>query len=143
MKFDLDAVDTVPGSEAGAWLTITQIGSDKPLLDKDGKPVRIKTLGPDSKAHHRAMTAAMQKRQDMPDEATVEDRMESGLAAGIEVMVAVTLAWEGIYDKESGEPVPLTPENAKALYEGFPHIRGQVDAFAQARRNFTTASLKG
>ncbi len=52
----------------------------------------------------------------------------------IDVLVACTLGWEGLGDKEG--PLAFTPENARRLYIDYPVIREQVDNFVGNRGNF-------
>jgi hypothetical protein len=61
---------------------------------------------------------------------TAEEQDESGL----NLLVACTLAWEGVIVE--GVDLPCTPDNVKMVYRRFPWLQEQVTAFIGDRANF-------
>ena len=137
--FDLAAIDTKPLSEAGALLKIRALDG-KFLLNSKGGAVSLIVKGPDSAEYTRLLRSQVKKRMarsGLPtdDESTQDD------SEMIDLLVACTISWGGILSKEQ-EPIPFTPEVCRQLYEAFPVIRDQVDAFIANRVNFIPASSK-
>ena len=70
------------------------------------------------------------------------ETLDKGEERALDLLVAATVGWKGVVDG-NGEPVPLTPESARAFYKAFPIARDQADLFIGNRANFTLESSKG
>jgi hypothetical protein len=143
MEFALDELDTVARSEEGVACPIRRLDNGQPLLDRNGHAVSIRVLGPDSKRYRKLVRESVRKR--VADAATKtpgvpaitdEEASEHADAEGLEILVACTVGWSGIYHRD-GNPVVFSADAVRELYRGFPAIRDQVDAFMGSRANFT------
>lgn len=142
MDFDLAAVDTKTLSEQGVPLTIRRLDGS-PLLDREGQEVQITLYGPDS-AKYRALTREnVRKRLERRAQglAVTEDAIDEVEADSIEILAVCTASWRGV-NTPQGEAIECTVENARKLYQNYPVIRDQVDAFIGSRANFIQASSK-
>ncbi|CAB5220410.1 hypothetical protein UFOVP233_69 [uncultured Caudovirales phage] len=143
MDFALPGMDTKTLSEEGVEMVVRRIGSDEPLIGKDGTTVKIKLLGPDSTKYRALSRAQVRKRLSRMAAAGTpadsDDYAAEDEASTLSVLAACTVDWTGIMTTK-GEAIPCTPETALALYTGFPAIRDQVDYFMAQRGNFTKAS---
>lgn len=140
MDFDFASIDTKKLSESGVPLLILKLDG-KPLADKDGNPVRITLLGPDS-AKYRALTRENIRRRlekRALGAAATEFDVDEVERETMEILAVCTVAWEGV-NTPQGEAIPCSLENARKLYEAYPVIREQVDAFVGNRANFIPAS---
>lgn len=139
MDFNLPGMDTRTLSEAGVQMQVKSLQGDI-LKGKDGQPVTLTLLGPDSDKY-RAMTRAQVRKRfsRMSASDAAKDTFAEDEADALEILVACTVDWSGILTTK-GEPIPCTPETVRALYSGFPVIRDQADVFMASRANFTKAS---
>jgi hypothetical protein len=138
--FDLDMIDTKTRSEAGAPMPVKALDGS-PLINSKGEPVEIITKGPDSADYARLVRAQIKKRMARSGLPTEEQSQEDE-ADLIELLVTCTLGWRGVLEKGKKEPMLFTPDACRQLYQSFPVIRDQVDAFISSRANFTLASSK-
>ncbi len=97
--------------------------------------LRILAASPDSEHYRQAdrkiknrNLAFMQKSRGKPLS------MEALEAAGLDLIVAITLDWQGA--RWDGRELECDEANARMLYATFPFIREQVDAFVGDRANF-------
>lgn len=132
---DLSKYNVEKMAEQGAWLDLESPEDGTPLKTDDGKPVRIKLLGTDSKAwreknrqNQRDRIAQMARRKSRDIDYTVSDEQ------ACEMLSVCTIAWEGIV--EEGETVEFSQEAAKDIYMRYIWIREQVDMFIGDRANF-------
>lgn len=146
MDFDLDAIDTLPGSVAGAPMTV--IGIDgSPLLNSKKQPHRLLIMGPDSPRYQRLIYLQTRKRVQAAADARAagkdapEADLEADQADAIEVMAQCTKGWEGFLDRQ-GNPLEFSMDAARQLYTRFPMIREQADAFIVQRRHFLPVSSR-
>lgn len=138
MDFDIPGMDTKTLSEEGVDMAVKNL-SGKPMTTKDGKPITIKLLGPDSIAYRKANRDLVRKRVRAANAAEPEPSFEENEAESIALLASLTVGWHGITNGK-GEPVACTREAAAALYERFPAIRDQVDVFVAQRGNFVSAA---
>jgi hypothetical protein len=141
MQFDLASIDTKKLSESGAPLAIKKLDGS-PLLDRNGSPVTILLLGPDS-AKYRALTRENVRRR-LERRATgaapiTEAEIDEVERDTLEILAVCTVGWKGVYTPE-GDEIACSADNARALYENYPVVREQVDAFVGNRANFIPAS---
>lgn len=141
MIFDLNDIDTKKLSEAGVALQIKRLDGT-PLVNAAGESVTITLLGPDS-AKYRALTReSIKKRLDRrvqgASDVTMDD-LDQIERETIEILVVCTVGWTGVRTPE-GETIACTQDNARRLYENYPVVREQVDAFVGNRANFLQAS---
>lgn len=141
MNFDLNDIDTKKLSEAGVALQIKRLDGT-PLVNAAGESVTITLLGPDS-AKYRALTReSIKKRLDRrvtgASDVTMDD-LDQIERETIEILVVCTVGWTGVRTPE-GETIACTQDNARRLYENYPVVREQVDAFVGNRANFLQAS---
>lgn len=137
MEFALDALETKTLSEAGVEVTIRRLDNGQPLIDRNGHPVKIRVLGPDSERYRRLTRDQVRKR--LSAAAAGEKFDDTSDEDALEILVACTCGWSGIYSPD-GNPVSLNAESVRALYTQFPAIRDQVDRFITNRVNFIKAS---
>lgn len=140
MDFALPGLDTRTLSETGVDMPVKSLQGDA-MKDKDGNPVTLKLLGPDSD-RYRSMTRAQVRKRIQRASAGVAapaDSYAEDEADALDILVACTVGWSGV-NTTKGEPIPCTPETVRALYQGFPVIRDQADVFMASRVNFTKAS---
>lgn len=142
MDFDFAQIDTRKHSEQGMPLTIRKPDGTV-LHDKDGKPVSIMLLGPDSSKYRQVTRDSVRKRlaqRASGNAAQVSDAdIEEAERDAIELLVACTVSWLGVYTPQ-GEAIPCTPDNARALFVAYPVVREQAEAFIANRVHFTPAS---
>lgn len=143
MDFDLASVDTKTLSEQGVPLSIRRVDGSL-LLDRDGKEVQITLLGPDSSKYRSLTRENVRKRLERralgAKDLTVEE-IDEVEADSMEILAVCTTGWVGV-NTPQGEPIPCTVENALKLYQNYPVIREQVDAFVGNRANFIQALSK-
>lgn len=141
MNFDLNDIDTKKLSEAGVALQIKRLDGT-PLVNAAGESVTITLLGPDS-AKYRALTReSIKKRLDRRVQGAADvtmDDLDQIERETIEILVVCTVGWTGVRTPE-GETIACTQDNARRLYENYPVVREQVDAFVGNRANFLQAS---
>jgi len=136
--FDFDVMDTRTKSESGVEMTVRRIGTTEPLLSKDGKPVTLKVLGPDSETF-RSLSRE-QSRARIVKQATGQPADDDSIDRDtVDILAACTKGWSNVNAKD-GTPIPFSADAARDLYRQYPAIRDQVDAFMGARVNFTKAS---
>lgn len=136
MDFDFAEIDTVTLSERGVEMPVKRFGTNEPLLNRNGEPVCITLLGPDSNRFRAVFRDQLKRRigERQPD--FDPDRND---AAALELLVACTVSWRGVLDME-GQPIPCTPDTVRKLLSRYPVIRAQVDAFVNDRANFLLGS---
>lgn len=132
---DLSRYDIKAVAQWGAGMVV-HLPDGTPASGGGGRLVTITLAGMDSDTYGRAERAVRDRLlqraggavRGAPISAEPQD------AESIELLVACTLAWDGIGD--AGGPLPCTPDNARRLYRDFPFLREQVDRFIADRKNF-------
>jgi hypothetical protein len=133
---DLGLLDTASGSEEGRWIEPVNLVGQK-------IGIKIKVMGPDSKAYarlrddvqkeaYRQLAAASNGLEPEADKLTEAER--EAVFYG-----KLTLDWDSLDDTPvtfNGKVFPFTEANAITLYNKVPVIREQVKRFCEARRNF-------
>lgn len=109
--------------EEGEWIDILHPSGDLLYLGgQTKKHLRIRVVGSYSKtyrnAEKRERDAAMKRSGRMDSDE--QDRR------GKVILAACTLEWDGALD-DDGKEIPLTKENAQALYTAAEFIADQVD----------------
>ena len=141
MNFDFAEIDTKTLSDSGKDMIVKHIGLDKPLLAKNGEPVAITLLGPDSDVYREQSRIQVKKRINRSTD--LKSLSEIDLAEadrdGLDLVVACTIGWKNVFDTD-GKPVKFTKEAALELYTKYPVIREQADAFIVDRVRFIKAS---
>lgn len=138
--FDLDLIDTKTRSEAGVAMPVKALDGT-PLVNSKGEPVELIVKGPDSADYIRLVRAQIKKRMARSGVPTEEQTAEDE-ADLVELLVSVTLGWNGVLEKGKKDALAFSADACRKLYQGFPVIRDQVDAFISSRANFTLASSK-
>lgn len=141
MNFDLAEIDTKTLSDKGVDMVVTKLNSDEPLLAKNGKPVTIIVLGPDSDVYRDISRTQVKKRlRQQADNKKIGDiDLEDIESEALAMMVSCTVGWKNVLDLE-GKEIPFTAEGARSLYSNYPIVREQVDAFVVNRAHFIKAS---
>lgn len=142
MEFDFASIDTKKLSESGAPLSIKKLDGS-PLLDRNGQPVTILLLGPDS-SKYRALAREnvrrrLEKRAAGGPAPITGDEIDEVERETLEILAVCTVGWKGVYTPD-GDEIACTTDNARKLYENYPVVREQVDAFVGSRANFIQAS---
>lgn len=140
MDFALPQIETTTLANEGVWMPLVQPGTALPVLDKDGKQVRIKLAGIDSTAYKKASRAGVIDRLNKTAKVVITDgELDKANDDTLRVLAACTIAWEGINTPE-GQAIPCTEANAMKLYQAFPAVRDQVDRFIVERQHFLLSS---
>lgn len=137
--------DTKKISEAGAWVHLKVDGRrlaywiDENTGEEDeGRPARVKMLGPDSATlQKRARERFLKRRKafggdfetSKMSDAEFKELVEISSTFMIENLVDATLTWENI-PCEDGTLMVFSPENALWLYNSYPSIVRQLQAEA-------------
>ena len=146
MDFDFSDVDTKAMAQAGVWMPIRKLDGGV-LTAKNGGEVRIKLLGVDSSSYRTATRETVRKRLakravgGAQQTALSGDDLEEVERDTLDLLVACTVGWEHVMSPQ-GEAILCGPEAARSLFESYPVIREQVEAFIGNRANFTRASSK-
>lgn len=128
---DLSKLDVVAGANAGAWVDIISPRTNQPT------GIRIKVLGADAEKVKAAVEAAQRSRlEDLRAKVPDDEAKRRQEARDADLMVAATLAWEGI--ELEGAPLAFTPDNVRMVYARFPVVREQVAAAIGDRGLFLT-----
>jgi|694.fasta_scaffold32802_7 hypothetical protein len=140
MKFDLDAIDTKTLADEGVFMAVKKVGSDEPLMARNGQPVRLRILGPDSDRYREISRRQIQKRLRRYEGGKAQEiDLDEAERDTLDILVACTVGWENVFTPEGNE-IPYSEAAARALYTNYPVLREQVDAFATSRANFMKAS---
>ena len=141
MNFDLAAIDTKTLSEEGVDMGIKLMGSDEPLLARNGKPVTIKLLGPDSDTYRNISRAQLRKRLLRTNDAKNLNALDFDEieTEALDLLAACVVGWENVLDT-NGKDIPFSKDAARKLLENYPVVREQVDAFVATRAHFLKAS---
>lgn len=132
---DLDSFDTTSSADAGVKMNLSHPESGNDLRQDDGKPITITLAGQDSKRLKAADQTTADKRLARMSSGKRFTMTSEGMEGeALDRLVVATLAWDGI--KVGGEAMPFTPDNARKLYQRFPWIREQAEAFVNNRSNF-------
>jgi hypothetical protein len=135
----LGHIDTVGASEQGAWLDCRDPFTGAPLA-VDGRPLRLKLIGPDSEAYTRMLTETARQmgkaRSLKADQIVPREEADRILA---ECMAPMVLEWSGFLHEENGEPLPCTRANVERLFRTVPRLRVQADEFIGSIANFKPA----
>ncbi len=141
MQFDFAAIDTKSLADEGVLMTVREFHGDKPLVARNGEVVKIKLRGPDSDVYRDFTRRQVKKRfakSNDPKQLSEYDFEEMEQDA-LDVLAAVTVSWEHVFDTE-GAPIPFSTETARLLYASYPVLREQVESFVATRLNFLRAS---
>ena len=130
LKTDLSSLDTVAGSEEGAWMEVCHPVTGEPL---DGGTVRIKLAGPDSKVYRHALNSGINRRL-VKNANKMQQTVEMSEADAIQVLAKATMDWKNLH--LDGEDVKFSKEAALDIYRTIPWIKEQVDEFLNERANF-------
>lgn len=140
-KFALSAVDTVSRSNEGVDMPILTPGSGMVVLDPENVPMSLRLVGQDSEIYRRLTRAAIMERATKSSTTGISDTTVDEIQArSIDILVACTIGWN-MWDTD-GNRVPFSADGVRALYEGYPSIKDQADAFIVTRANFLPASPK-
>lgn len=135
---DIANLDTMSAAEAGAKMTVRHPVTDEPLLDDGGNEMWILVAGRDAmrvkRAENAAANAALANMQKGRGKGLTVEVSQRNI---MEILVAATLDWSIILDKQTPE---CTPEKVREVYGRFPWLRDQVDEFCADRSNFVKAS---
>lgn len=131
---DLKDLNTRAKADRGADLHLRHPGDGSPLLGDDGKPWAITLYGRDSAVFAREERAAATRRLERAQRGEIRTPQEVE-AEGLELLVACTKGWSGNILLD-GQALVFSPAKARELYQGWPWIREQVDAFVGVRANY-------
>lgn len=141
MKFDLDEIDTKTLADEGVDMVVKKLNSDEPLLAKNGKPVAITLLGPDSDIYRDHTRAQVKRRISRANNAaSLKDfDLDEVEQEALALMVSCTVGWKNVLDP-TGKDIEFSKDAARALYTAYPVVREQVDSFIVDRARFIKAS---
>ncbi len=141
MQFDLAKVDTKTLSEAGVDMPVKTMDGE-PLVARNGQPITVRLLGPDSNKYRALTRAQVRKRMAAMADGKVtlsEAEFEETERELLDILVACTVGWSNVLDTEGAE-IPFAEDNVRKLYSNYPVVREQVDTFLANRANFLRAS---
>lgn len=122
-----------------AVLTVTHPVTGLPLKMKDDVLVTLSLAGMDSDRYRAADRENTNNRLKLrASGARVKMTAEELEAEALEIIVACTVGWTGVFD--DGEEVPFSAANVRTLYTKVPWLRQQADVFIHDRANFLNAS---
>ena len=126
---DLAKLDLTKSSNEGVWISLKHPATDKEL------PMKIKIIGKDSdkivKLSEEFRRASL---DEMKNNKTIEQRLQSSKEYGDNLLVACTLDWKDI--ELDGKKLDCTPENVALVYKRFGWIKEQIDTAIADRANF-------
>lgn len=135
---DLTTLDTSTAAEAGAIMTVQHPVTGAVLTQDDGSAMTITFAGEDSERYRSATRAATNRRlkaqQSGRQMQLSAEELEND---ALERIVACTIGWNGI--GVSGEALPFSPDNARALFKKLAWLREQAEAFIGDRSRFLKA----
>lgn len=133
---DLSHLNTKQASNQGAWLQLRNPVDNSPLfLDSENqKPMRIQLLGTDSDVYRKHSRANTDKRLANAVGIGSKLKITTALleAEALELLAAITVQVENLTD----EGATVTVDSVKQLYQKYPWIREQAEAFIEDRANF-------
>lgn len=140
MQFDLDAIDTKTLADEGVLMTVKKVGSSDPLIARNGQPVKLRILGPDSDRYREISRRQIQKRLRRYEGGKQQEiDIEEAESDALDILVGCTVGWENFFTPEGNE-IQFSESAARILYAKYPVLREQVDQFASSRQNFMKAS---
>jgi len=126
---DLNKLDLTKASNEGTWYTLKHPASNEDL------PMKIKIIGKDSDKFIKLSEDFRRSTlDDMKNNKTVEQRIETSKEYGDNLLIACTIEWQGI--ELDGKKLECTPENVKLVYKRFGWIKEQIDSAIADRANF-------
>jgi hypothetical protein len=138
---DLSRFDTIKASEVGATMEVldpTDEGETKVLMDEESnEPWTITFSGPDSKAFNKARIKAANarlKKSMNRRSGKVDLNIEDVEYDAVELAVKSTISWKHI--TLDGEKIECTEDNVRTIYNRFPWLYKQADAFINNVKNF-------
>ncbi len=138
MEFQLDALDTRTVGNVGAALHLKDLNG-APLFVQ-GSPVELILLGSDSDAfveitrRHANERLATQKPGEI--DWSITDRQQ------LEQLVECTVNWRGIWDNARNDWATFSKDACRRLYQQYPVVRDQAEAFIVNRANFLKLPAK-
>ena len=128
----LDSVGTPIESN---YVILQHPATDEPLMDDQGNKMWIEVYGQDSRHYkgvqHSQTNRRLQKAQRSGGRASVTAEQQESMA--LELLAKCTKGWHIIL---GGEAPECTEDNARELYQNYPWVRDQVDAFMHDRKAF-------
>lgn len=126
---DLNKLDLTKASNEGAWLTL------KHPVSNDDLPMKIKIIGKDSDKFIKLSEDFRRSTlEDMKNNKTSEQRIQTAKEYGDNLLVACTIEWQGI--ELDGKKLDCTADNVKLVYQRFGWIKEQVDTAIADRALF-------
>lgn len=146
MSFDLNSLDTLTASEAGAEMSILHPRTGLPILKpkadpndpRPAQPYAIRLHGRNSTQYREAQRALNERRADMAARGIIRtaDEFEQD---DIDLLVACTKGWD--LDQLDGQPFAFSHENARKLWSDrrFLSLRDRAVKFILDDANFLPA----
>ena len=126
---DLAKLDLTKSSNEGVWISLKHPATDKEL------PMKIKIIGKDSDKFVKLSEEFRRASLDeMKNNKTIEQRLQSSKEYGDNLLVGCTLDWKDI--ELDGKKLDCTPENVALVYKRFGWIKEQIDTAIADRANF-------
>lgn len=145
MNFDFTELETKTRADAGVDMPLRSLRGE-PMIARDGTPITIKLLGPDSLKYRALTRAQVRKRLAKAQESRAVEFTEADFEETdtdlVGMLAACTVGWTGVLDTE-GAPIPFTAVAAQKLFSAYPAIREQCENFMSDRANFSLASSGG
>lgn len=135
---DLEQFDTVSVASKGAVMELLHPDTGVPLKDDDGTTVTITLQGADGEKfrdrQRRTFDDQLQGRRRRKSKSPSPKSAEELESESVELLADLTVEWHGI--GLDGASLECSWDNAVAVYQRFPWIREQADAFVVDRGNF-------
>lgn len=116
-------------------VTLYHPTTDEPLVDGQGNVMWVEVYGQDSKHYkqvqHNQTNRRLQKAQRSGGRASVTAEQQEAMAH--DLLAKCTKDWHIILDDQAPE---CTEEQVREIYQNYPWVRDQVDAFMHDRKAF-------
>ena len=129
--FAIAGITTTNDANVSQNMTV-KAADNTTALNVDKTPITIDLLGLDSDAYKKAKRENQRARlgRRNPGKITPEELEEEGM----NLMVAVTVGWT--FKDAAGNAIPCNAQAVRELYQTYPDIMEQADAFVSDRGNF-------
>lgn len=135
----MTGLDTVGAPTETATMTLYHPSTDEPLTDDSGNEMWIEVYGRDSgrykQVQHSQVNRQIQKAQRSGGRPSLTAEQQE--AQALELLARCTKDWHVVI---GGETPDCKVEKVREVYQQFPWVREQVDAFMHDRKAFLTAS---
>ena len=132
---DLSILDTVRNANEGEKVTLSHPGTGELFYNGDGSEMTVTILGPDSDKWKTTRHAIYNRRMALKKARVSGEEVDNTL---LNSLVAVTVSWNITL---GGEQPQCTPDKVREVYEKYPWVMKQVQAYFDDETNFSKVSV--